>query len=93
MRVNFGLEGTSPDAEDLNWQERYVDGTASLDEMLHYARTFAKACQDREKAWNYARASCFLSGLKPTDAAEAHARRFIRGEMSLTEFVQQMPKS
>lgn len=42
MRANFGIENIHPDAEDVAWQERYIEGTASLDQLLSYARIFAE---------------------------------------------------
>ena len=42
----------------------------------------------REGAVNYARASVGLEGFSLSEANEAHARRFIAGEISLQEFVQ-----
>lgn len=41
----------------------------------------------REKAVNFARASVGLEGFKPSEAAEAGARQFIKGEITLAEFV------
>lgn len=42
----------------------------------------------RENAVNFARSSVGLEGFKPSKAEEAHARRFINGEIELAEFVQ-----
>ena len=42
----------------------------------------------RENAVNFARSSVGLEGFKPSKAEEAHARRFINGEIQLAEFVQ-----
>lgn len=42
----------------------------------------------RQSAVNYARASVGLEGLWLSEADEAHAQRFIDGEISLQEFVQ-----
>ncbi len=41
----------------------------------------------REEASNYARASVGLEGFKLSAADEAHAHRFINGEIELEEFV------
>lgn len=41
MRANFAIEGMHPDAEDLALQERYIDGTASLDDLMNHARAYA----------------------------------------------------
>jgi hypothetical protein len=45
----------------------------------------------REQAVSFARASVGLEGFKPSKAEEAHARRFIKGEIQLAEFVQVKP--
>lgn len=42
----------------------------------------------RENAVNFARSSVGLEGFTPSRAEEAHARRFINGEIELAEFVQ-----
>ncbi|MGV2895919.1 antitoxin VbhA family protein [Achromobacter sp. AGC78] len=41
-----------------------------------------------EAAVHYVRASVGLEGFSLSEADEAHARRFIKGEISLQEFVQ-----
>lgn len=41
MRANHRIEGFDPDAVDLAMQQRYIDGTASLDDLLQYAQAFA----------------------------------------------------
>ena len=41
----------------------------------------------RENAVNFARSSVGLEGFTPSKAQEAHARRFISGEIQLAEFV------
>ncbi len=41
----------------------------------------------REEAVNYARASVLLEGFELSPADEAHALRFLTGEISLVEFV------
>lgn len=41
MRANFAIEDMQPDAGDVAMQQRYIDGTASLDDLLQYARAFA----------------------------------------------------
>lgn len=43
--------------------------------------------QRREEAVNYARASVGLEGFKISPEDEAHAQRFINGEISLEEFL------
>ena len=45
MRANFAIEDMRPDADDLAMQQRYIDGTASLDNLLQYAWTFAASKQ------------------------------------------------
>jgi len=42
----------------------------------------------RERAVNFARASIGLEGFIPSNAEEAHARRFINGEIELADFIQ-----
>ncbi len=41
MRANFSIEGVEASADDLQLQERYIDGTVSLDGMLQHARDYA----------------------------------------------------
>lgn len=41
MRANFAIEGMYADAEDIALQERYIAGTASLDDLLNHARAFS----------------------------------------------------
>lgn len=41
----------------------------------------------REDAVNYARASVGLEGFRINEAEEEHARRFINGEIDMTEFL------
>ncbi|ARP78590.1 antitoxin VbhA family protein [Bordetella genomosp. 6] len=42
----------------------------------------------RQSAVNYARASVGLEGFSLSEADEAHAQRFVDGQISLQEFVQ-----
>ncbi len=49
MRANFAIEGIRPDAGDLDMQQRYIDGTANLDDLLQYARAFAVAVSKRNQ--------------------------------------------
>lgn len=37
MNANFGIEGFKPDADDKELQRRYIDGDATLDDMLKHA--------------------------------------------------------
>ena len=86
MRANFAIEDMHPDAEDLAWEERYIEGTASLDDLLKYAREYAKERRRREGAVNFARTSIGLEGLRPSMADEERARHFIDGEIPLDVF-------
>jgi hypothetical protein len=43
MLVNFGLESIEPDDADKQLQAAYIDGTATLDDLLAHARQFAAA--------------------------------------------------
>lgn len=54
---------------------------------------FAEACLKRKDAVDFARASLGLSGFKITAEHEAHAQRFVDGEISLEEFVGTPDKS
>jgi hypothetical protein len=40
MRANFAIEGMHPDADDLVWQQRYINGAASIDDLLQHAEDF-----------------------------------------------------
>lgn len=42
MNANFRIEGFAPDADDLVMQQRYIEGTAGLDDLLQYAMAFAE---------------------------------------------------
>ena len=42
MRANFAIEDIHPDADDLAMQERYITGTATLADLLQYARDFTE---------------------------------------------------
>ena len=41
MLANFRLDGLEPDDADKQLQAAYIDGTATLDDMLTHARSFA----------------------------------------------------
>jgi hypothetical protein len=41
MLANFRLEGLGPDEADQQLLQAYIDGTATLDELLEHARTYA----------------------------------------------------
>jgi len=45
----------------------------------------------RENAVNFARASVGLEGFTPSEAVETSARQFIKGDLSLVDFVQAKP--
>lgn len=90
MRANFGIEDMHPTAEDLAWQERYIEGTANLDDLLTHARTFAEARREREDAMNFARASVGLEGFKPSALAEACARQIVDGQITVDKAVQKL---
>ena len=49
MRANSAIEGIHPDAGDSVMQQRYIDGTASLDDLLQHARAFAVAVSKRNQ--------------------------------------------
>lgn len=38
--ANQALEGLKPDAQDLEIQARYIEGTASLNDLLQHAKNF-----------------------------------------------------
>ena len=43
MRANFGIEGMEPSEEDARLQEAYIDGTASIEDLLEHAEKYAKS--------------------------------------------------
>lgn len=43
MLANHRIEGYEPDEADKQLQAAYIDGTASLDDLLAHARQFAAA--------------------------------------------------
>lgn len=47
MRANQRIEGFEPDADDLAMQQRYIEGTATLDDLLQYAMRFATSKQNK----------------------------------------------
>ncbi|SAI63241.1 plasmid-like protein [Bordetella trematum] len=53
----------------------------------HKTISDAERCR-RQSAVNYARASIGLEGFSLSEADEAHAQRFIDGQIRLQEFVQ-----
>ncbi|CCN21271.1 plasmid-related protein [Bordetella bronchiseptica 1289] len=53
----------------------------------HKTTSETERCR-RQSAVNYARASVGLEGFSLSEADEAHAQRFIYGQISLQEFVQ-----
>lgn len=42
MRANFRIEGLEPSEEDARLQEAYIDGTASIEDLLAHAEEFVK---------------------------------------------------
>jgi len=48
MRANNRIEGFLPDADDLAMQQRYIDGTATTDDLMQHARTFAIAMSKQQ---------------------------------------------
>ncbi len=75
---------------------------AYVNEMLERQTVPVKPANDaisaaerrrRENAVNFARASVGLEGFKPSKKEEAHARRFINGEIELAEFVEVKAKA
>ncbi len=46
--ANQALEGLRPDAQDLEIQARYIEGTASLDDLLQHAENFATQLRKRD---------------------------------------------
>lgn len=42
MRANSAIEGMLPQTDDLELQQRYIDGQISINEMLQYAQHFAR---------------------------------------------------
>ncbi|MFZ6864811.1 hypothetical protein ACO0K7_19510 [Undibacterium sp. Ji67W] len=42
MRANFGIEGIEPDEDDKRLQDAYIDGTATIEDLLEHAEKFAK---------------------------------------------------
>jgi hypothetical protein len=47
MNANHAIEGFAPDATDKQLQQQYIDGTASLEDMLAHAREFAGQAQGK----------------------------------------------
>lgn len=43
MRANFSIEGMEPRADDLALQQRYVQGTVGLAEMLQHAHDYVRS--------------------------------------------------
>jgi hypothetical protein len=41
MRANFAIANMRPDAEDLALQKRYIEGMASLYDLMSYALAYA----------------------------------------------------
>lgn len=47
MRANSAIEGMLPQTDDLELQQRYIDGQISIDEMLQYAQDLARKSATR----------------------------------------------
>lgn len=91
--------------EDFNEAAR-INHTPAAQVLRDFMRNYVEATRARTpandsisrdeherrlKAVNYARASVGLEGFKPTPAAEALAARFVSGEISMADYVKQMP--
>lgn len=89
MRANFAQEGMQPDAEDLALQERYIEGTATLADLLAHAREYASTAQlrARENAVAQALATVRLEGGVVSARAVENGRRYVLGEIGIDEFL------
>lgn len=47
MLANHRIEGYEPDDADKQLQAAYIDGTATLDDLLKHASEFSGKCQAR----------------------------------------------
>lgn len=45
MRASFAIEGMNPDPVDVSMQARYIDGSASLADLLAYATAFVASAR------------------------------------------------
>lgn len=45
--ANQAIEGIEPSAEDKAIQEKYVEGTASVEDLLQHAKDFVKKVQGK----------------------------------------------
>jgi len=68
----------------LSSGRRVESGSRRKDEKPHIT---AEERRRRQEAVDYARASVGLEGFKLSEADEAHAERFINGEIDINEFV------
>ncbi len=41
MNANFAIEDMEPDEGDKRRQQQFIDGTATLDDLLNHAKEFA----------------------------------------------------
>ncbi|WP_047228089.1 antitoxin VbhA family protein [Pseudomonas brassicacearum] len=57
-------------------------------DKIHHPQISDAERRRREEAVNYARSSVGLEGFQLSNADEKRARRFINGEIDLTEFVE-----
>jgi len=49
MRANFAQEGGVPDSEQNAVLDRYIEGTATLADLLEYAYEYATTAQERQE--------------------------------------------
>ncbi len=49
MLANHRIEGYEPDEDDKRLQSAYIEGTATLDDLLKHAKEFAGKAQARER--------------------------------------------
>lgn len=45
LMANLAIEGMHPDGSDKQMLQAYIDGTATLDDLLEHAKAFAAAAQ------------------------------------------------
>ena len=87
--TNAALQEHRPAAQVLReFMRAYVSEARERQNAPAKDAISANERRRRENAVNFARSSVGLEGFKPSKAEEAHARRFISGEIDLAEFVQ-----
>lgn len=87
MRASSALEDMHADAQSRALEEQYIEGTASLEDLLKHAKRCADERRIRQDAVEFARASVGLEGFVPSEAAVADARRLVNSEITLANFV------